>query len=583
MNLGALFSGSDMASTLMPEWILIVGIIALILVPNLGNATFRLPIPGKSIRIPYFLGGKRFSLTGDPRLPQAIAAFTLFASFITALLSQMVDSGTGVVEACITMTGGVNDCTTSVGDYILRVDSFSRLMEMIFTGALLLALIANWDRLPATPHNRLPLKTQRDEIVEGRRLMRLLNNRRQVDFSLLILMVALGMSTVAISANLFMLFVGLELASMASYVLIAFNKETQTGPEAGVKYFIVGSVASAIGLYGISMLYIWNGDLSFYSLSDKWLTEGPNGMATIGLGLMLVAFGFKVSAVPFHFAAPDAYSGASGPVAGVLATASKAMGFVALMRVLIGITLADDGSDWTVLIGIVAAITMTWGNIAALGSKNPKRMLAYSSVAHAGYILAGIAAIGALGPGDGSQLIATAIIFHLAVLVTFKLGAFLVISLLECEGRGSDIEHYHGLARRDPLIAISMMVFMLALAGVPPLSGFLSKLMMVSGIISSTIGDVAGASLSEAIDSLSWVFWLAILIFINSAISLFYYLRICVVMFYDETDRNLRLSRAPMIRIAIMLCTMGAVVFGFGVLADVLASAASDAAAALFS
>ncbi|MEE2746962.1 MAG: NADH-quinone oxidoreductase subunit N [Candidatus Thermoplasmatota archaeon] len=582
MNLGTLFSGPDMASALMPEWILIAGTIAMILIPNLGDATFRLPIPGKSIRIPYLIGGKRFSLTGDPRLPQAIAAFTLFASFITALLSQLVDSGIGVAEVCITMAGDVQDCTTSTGNFILRIDSFSRLMEMIFTGALLLAIIANWDRLPATPHSRLPIKTQRDEIVESRRLFRLLNNRRQVDFGLLILMVALGMSTVAISANLFMLFVGLELASMASYVLIAFNKETKVGPEAGVKYFIVGSVASAIGLYGISMLYIWNGDLSFSSLSAKWMVDGPNGMATIGLGLMLVAFGFKVSAVPFHFAAPDAYSGASAPVAGVLATASKAMGFVALMRVLIGITLADDGSDWTILIGAVAAITMTWGNIAALGSRNPKRMLAYSSVAHAGYILGGIAAIGALGPGDGSQLIATAIIFHLAVLVTFKLGAFLVISLLECEGRGSELEHYHGLARRDPLIAISMMVFMLALAGVPPLSGFLSKLMMVSGIISSTIGDVAGASLSEAIDSLSWVFWLAILIFINSAISLFYYLRICVVMFYDDTDRNLRLSRAPMIRIAIMLCTMGAVVFGFGVLADVLASAASDAAAALF-
>ena len=305
-------------------------------------------------------------------------------------------------------------------------------------------------------------------------------------------------------------------------------------------------------------------------------------MAIIGLAMMLVAFGFKISAVPFHFAAPDAYAGASAPVAGVLATASKGMGFVALMRVLIGVTLVDDGSEWMLLIGIVAAITMTWGNIAALGSRNPKRMLAYSSVAHAGYMLAGIAAIGALGPGEGSELIATALLFHLVVLVAFKLGAFLVISLLECDnGRGHKLEHYHGLARRDPLLAVSMMIFMLALAGVPPLSGFLSKLMMVSGIISSTVGDAAGANLSEAIASLSWVFWLAILVFINSAISLFYYLRICVVMFFEESDR-LAVPRAPLIRIAIMLCTMGTLVFGFGPLADVLASAANDAAMALF-
>jgi len=585
MNLGTLFSGPDMATILMPEWILIFGLIAMIIVPNLGNATFRLPIPNTSIRIPYLLGGKRFSFTGDPRLPSAIAAFTLFASFITALLSQMIDSGIGVSEACISMTGSVNECATS-DNYILRVDPFSRMMEMIFTAALLIAVIANIDRLPATSHKRLQLEVQDDPVAENRRLAKLLNNRRQVDFSLLVLMVALGMSTVALSTNLFSMFVGLELASMASYVLVSFHKETKIGPEAGVKYFIVGSVAGAIGLYGISMLYIWNGDLSIYGtggLAEKWATEGPNGMAIIGLAMMLVAFGFKVSAVPFHFAAPDAYAGASGPVAGVLSTASKAMGFVALMRVLFGVTLGDEGNEWHILIGAVAAITMTWGNIAALGSRNPKRMLAYSSVAHAGYILAGIAAIGALGPGTGSELIATAIIFHLAVLVTFKIGAFLVVSLLECEGRGYEIEHFHGLARRDPMIAIPMMIFMLALAGVPPLAGFLSKLMMVSGIISSTVGDVSGATFSDAFGSLSWVFWLAILIFVNSAISIFYYLRICVVMFFEESDRSPRLSRAPMIRIAIMLCTMGAVVLGFGVLADVLAIAASDAAASLFS
>ena len=584
MNLGNLFAGPDMASRLMPEWILVLGIVAMLVVPNIGNATFRLPIPGKSWRIPYFIGGKRFALTGDPRLPKAIAAFTLFASFITALLSQMIDSGVGVAETCIAIAEGsveVGDNWCGKDATILKVDAFSRLMEMMFTAALLLALLANWDRLPATPVNRIPTKKQRDEGVESRRLHRLLNNRRQVDFSLLILMVALGMSTVALSTNLFMLFVGLELASMASYVLISFNKETEIGPEAGVKYFIVGSVASAVGLYGLSMLYIWNGDLSISSLSSAW-AAGPNGMAIIGLAMMLVAFGFKVSAVPFHFAAPDAYAGASAPVAGVLSTASKGMGFVALMRVLIGVTLIDDGSEWTILIGAVAAVTMTWGNIAALGSHNPKRMLAYSSVAHAGYMLAGIAAIGALGPGEGSELIATALIFHLVVLVAFKLGAFLVISLLECDNnRGSKLEDYYGLARREPLLAISMMIFMLALAGVPPLSGFLSKLMMVSGIISSTVGDVAGSSLSEAVGSLSWVFWLAILIFINSAISLFYYLRICVVMFFEETER-MAVPRAALIRITIMLCTMGAVVFGFGPLADVLAAEANDAALALF-
>jgi NADH-quinone oxidoreductase subunit N len=575
-----------MASALMPEWILILGIVAMILIPNLGNGTFRLPIPGTSIRVPYFLGGKRYAFTNDPRLPAGIAGFTLIAAFVTAFMSQMIDSDVGMGYACLA-ANGVVDSTSSCADaeHLLRIDAFSRTFEMIFYGALIIALFANWDRLQATAPNRIALKKQEDDAVESLRLTRLLNNRRQVDFYLLVLMVAFGMSVVALSANLFVLFIGLEIASLGSYVLISFLKETKTGPEAGLKYFIVGSVSSAIGLYGMSLLYIWNGNLSMTGttgLAAGWLSDGSNGLAVLGLTFMLVAFGFKVSAVPFHFATPDAYEGSSAPIAGVLSTASKAMGFAALMRVLIGITLGDGESDWYVLIGLIAAITMTWGNIAALGSRSPKRMLAYSSVAHAGYILAGIAAIGAIGPGSASELIATAIIFHLAVLVTFKLGAFLVIGLLECEGRGNNLEDFYGLAKRDPLIAVSMFIFMLALAGVPPLAGFLSKLMMVNGIISSTIGDVGGSGLFDTLGNLSWVFWLAILIFMNSAMSVFYYLRIVVVMFFEETDRPVRLSRAPMLRIAIMLCTMGTVVFGFGILADALAEAAAEAASTLF-
>ena len=162
------------------------------------------------------------------------------------------------------------------------------------------------------------------------------------------------------------------------------------------------------------------------------------------------------------------------------------------------------------------------------------------------------------------------------------MGAFLIVALLECEGRGNELEHYHVLSLRDTLIAISMLLFMLALAGVPPLSGFLSKLMMVNGIISSSLGDVGGSGLFETMGNLSWIFWLAILIFVNSAMSVFYYLRVVVVMFFEETDRPVRLSRAPMLRIAIMLCTIGTVVFGFGILADALAEAAADAASALF-
>ena len=208
---------------------------------------------------------------------------------------------------------------------------------------------------------------------------------------------------------------------------------------------------------------------------------------------MLVAFGFKVGAAPFHLAAPDAYAGASSPVAGLLATASKAMGFVALMRILVSVTMPLEGQAfWYTAIALIAVVTMTWGNLAALTSDNPM-MLAYSSVSHAGYMLAGLAAIGSgLASQAATELVLTAIVFHLAVLVIFKFGAFFVLSLLETEDKGHRLEDLHGLARRDPLVAGSMFLFMLSLAGVPPLSGFLSKFLMINGIVNISAG--TGAS-----------------------------------------------------------------------------------------
>jgi NADH-quinone oxidoreductase subunit N len=283
------------------------------------------------------------------------------------------------------------------------------------------------------------------------------------------------MSTVALAENLFVLFVGLELAGFSSYILVAFNKESKFGSEGGMKYFMVGSASSGVGLYGLSLLYLWAGTLQVDSLALAWSNIGQEILPYVALGLMLVGFGFKVSAAPFHFAAPDAYAGASSPFAGLLATASKAMGMVGLFRILLVITLPEgsEGSAiWLVLLGVMAAITMTWGNLAALGSKNPKRMLAYSSVAHAGYMMAALTAVGVWNLGEASldgaaeaasEAVLTALLFHLVVLVAFKMGAFLVIGLLEHEGEVSDDRTLSGLAKRSPLLATTMFIFMLSL------------------------------------------------------------------------------------------------------------------------
>ena len=546
-SLGQLNLDSETAFTLLPELVMLVGVLAIILIPNLGDATFRMPLT--NFRVPILIGGSRFETTNDPRMPNRIATATFAIAFASSLL--MIDSTSEEV-------GG-----------LLRSDAFSRLFSAMFIGALLLVSIATTHRIPAKKNARVPADGD-SEAVTSRKMAALIDNRRQVDFHILLIMVGLGMSLMAMSTNLFMLVVCIELASLSTYVLVAFHKEEDVGGEAGAKYFIVGSVASAVGIYGMSLLYIWSGDLSLDALAEKWgQMQGIDPFAAFGIGLMMVAFGFKVSAAPFHLAAPDAYSGASSPISGLLATASKAMGFVALIRVLVMITIPDFGEEsfWFLMLAVVSVVTMSWGNLAALTSENPKRMLAYSSVAHAGYMLAAISVVGSgLAGEEGTRIILIAITFHLAVLVLFKLGAFLVLSLLETEGSGHRIQDLHGLGKREPLIAGSMFVFMLSLAGVPPLSGFLSKLLMVNGIVSSSAGTGSPSTTSvySWIETVDPVFFLAAAIVANSALSLFYYLRLSLVMFFEESETPSRLKSAPSLRMAIMACAALTVMCGIG-------------------
>ncbi len=536
---------------ILPELIMLAGMLAMILIPNLGDATMRIPLT--RTRVPVLFGGTRFASTNNPKIPNQIASTTFGLALVSAFLF-------------IHNEGDVGNA--------LHVDEFSRLFTIIFTAALLLASIATTHRLPARPKVTAPIET--DSLVRAdAKINALIDNRRQVDFHILLVTTGLGMSLMAMATNLFMLFVCLELASLSLYILVAFHKEIDVGGEAGTKYFIVGSVVSAVGIYGMSLLYLWNGNLDMADLEASWdAMETMDPFAAIGVGLMLVAFAFKVGAAPFHLAVPDAYAGASSPVAGVLATASKAMGFVALMRLLLIVTMPAAGEAfWFVVLAIIAVVTMTWGNLAALTSDNPKRILAYSSVAHAGYMLAALTAIGSgLADTDATALLMTAVLFHLVVLLLFKFGAFLVLSMLETEGRSHRLEDLHGLARRDPIVAASMFIFMLSLAGVPPLSGFLSKLLMINGIVNVSAGTGALSSTSIA----SWaqgvdpVFWLAVAIVLNSALSLFYYLRIGLVMFFESPESERTLKRAGSLRMAIVGCALLTLLFGFGPMSESL-------------
>ena len=549
---------------LLPEIILTLGLVAIILVPNLGDSRFRIPLT--NFRIPVLIGGTRFEATRDPRLPNWMTIATLAAAIAVSVLAILDPS----------------DWSGEVGGS-LEANNFSILLTTLFLLVLFLCTIAASQSLPSN-HEAGPPEDGDDEETEASKTAALYDNRRQADFHILLLTMGLGMSLMAKSTHLFMLFVCLELASLSSYVLVGFNKQTKEGGEAATKYFIVGSVASAVGIYGMSLLYLWSGDLSVSGLSGKWASMGElDPLAAAGVGMMLVAFGFKVGAAPFHLAIPDAYSGAPSMVAGVLATASKAMGFAALLRVLLTIAAPDSGEAfWFATVAIISLITMTWGNLAALSSENPKRVLAYSSVAHAGYMLAAIAAVGSgLADTETEELIVTAVLFHLCVLVVFKMGPFLVLSSLDREGRSHIMTGLHGLSSRDPLLAGSMFVFMLSLAGVPPFSGFLSKLLMINGIVSVSAGSGGASSILSWATSVEPVFWLAVAIVLNSALSVFYYLRIGMVMFFEDNEGDSGSPSNPALRGLILALAILSVALGAGPLSECLLGYAENAAQAL--
>ena len=540
-----------------------IGLAAIIIVHNLGDARFRIPLT--NTRIPVLIGGTRFPATRDPRVPNLIAIATLVAALLAGTLALLDPPGSGAIGST------------------LEGDPFSSLMTNLFLLVLILCTVSATQRLPSDPEATAPAEDE-DEEGESAKTSALYDNRRQADFHILLLTLGLGMSLMAKSTHLFMLFVCLELASLSSYVLVGFHKETKAGGEAGTKYFIVGSVASAIGIYGMSLLYLWQGDLSVSGLAQSWQSmETIDPLAAAGVGMMIVAFGFKVGAAPFHLAIPDAYSGTSSMVAGVLATASKAMGFVARMRLLLTIAMPATGpAFWYGALAVISVVTMTWGNLAALSSDNPKRVLAYSSVAHAGYMLAAVSAIGSgLADGPASEMIVVAVLFHLCVLVLFKMGPFMVLSAIEREGGSHRVAGLNGLASRDPLMAASMFVFMLSLAGVPPFSGFLSKLLMLNGIVTVSAGTGGAGSILSWATSVEPVFWLAVAIVLNSALSIFYYLRMGMVMFFEPNEGEEGSPCNPVIRTLIVSLAVLSLAFGIGPPSEWLLGLAEDAAAAL--
>jgi NADH-quinone oxidoreductase subunit N len=330
------------------------------------------------------------------------------------------------------------------------------------------------------------------------------------EYYALVLFSASGMMLMASANDLIVVFLGLELMSICLYVLAGLFKQRLASGEASMKYFLLGAFASSFLLYGIALTYGATGSTSFSRIVSA--ASGPDrpGIFLVGLALMLVGFGFKISAAPFHMWAPDVYQGAPTSVTTLIATGSKAAAFAALIRLLIG-TLRGAQPDWGPLMWGLAVVTMTLGNVVAIAQSNLKRMLAYSSIAHVGYMMVGLVAGGASGAG--------AILYYLFAYTFTTVGTFGVLSLCARAGEEAvDVEEYAGLGRRHPLLAGTLTLFLLSLIGIPPLAGFVGKFYLFGAAVQSGF------------------LWLAVIAVLNSAIAAYYYLRVVVYMYMREPD-----------------------------------------------
>ncbi len=354
----------------------------------------------------------------------------------------------------------------------------------------------------------------------------------------LILFSTVGMMIMASAGDLIVLYLGLELMALSTYVLAGFIRHNIKSNEAALKYFLLGAFSSAFLLYGISIIYGLTGTTDIKAISLFISEKGLAGNPSLLLSVMFftVAFGFKIAAAPFHMWAPDVYEGAPTSVTAFMSVGPKAAGFAVLGRVFM-VAFASITVDWAAILIPISILTMGVGNIVALSQTNIKRMLAYSSIAHAGYALLGI--IVANNEGLASMM------NYLMIYAFMNIGAFAVIIMLRSEGfKGEDITDYEGLAKTHPLASALMLIFMFSLTGIPPTAGFIGKLYIFMSAIN------AGYT------------WLVIVAVIFSAISAYFYLRIVMYMYMKEPKATVSLSTSPATGIALAVTVVAVLVIG---------------------
>ncbi len=369
--------------------------------------------------------------------------------------------------------------------------------------------------------------------------------RHRGEYLALLLLATIGLMLLVGSEELLVIFIGLELTGLSLYIMAGFDKTDVRSAEAGLKYFLFGSTASAFTLFGISLIYGMSDATSLAAISAKLGTMTP--LLAAGIVMTLIGFAFKIAAAPFHLWAPDAYQGAPIPSAAFIASASKVASFVVLGKiVLVGFGPAQGAAGWQAMIAgwapllaALAALSILLGNLVALAQSNVRRLLAYSAVAHAGYTLLGLIAGGREGFG--------ATLFYTTIYAFTLVGAFGVVALVRRETGGDDFSHFAALRARSPLLAGCMAVFMLSLAGLPPLAGFFGKFYLFAAAL--RVGGNHG------------LLWLVVLALFGSLISFYYYLMVLKVIFVDKSSSDSPRFRLDLLQTASIAVLAGIVLF----------------------
>jgi NADH-quinone oxidoreductase subunit N len=419
-----------------------------------------------------------------PLAPLVVVAGTAVLLILLDLLPPRTSKGhlgvvalAGIVAALVSALFLWGRAGRAFGGVVV-LDNFALFLDVVICYAVALVLLLSLDYL------------RRNGVERG-------------EYYILILFATLGMLLMVHAADLIVIFLALELMSLSLYVLAGFFRGRLVAGESAMKYFLLGAFATGFFVYGIALIYGATGTIAL----DR-IGAAPGAAARDPL--LLVGLGFKISSVPFHMWAPDVYEGAPTSVAALIATGSKAAGFGALLRVLLS-TFRGAQPDWTLLLWVVAVLTMTVGNVVAIAQSNLKRMLAYSSIAHVGYMLVGVVAGGPLGAGG--------VLFYLLVYTFTTVGAFGVILLLE-RGRQEavNLDDYGGLAVRHPVLALTLALFLLSLIGIPPTAGFAGKFYLFGAAVRSGY------------------IWLAIIAVLNSVVAAYYYLRLIVYMYMRDQE-----------------------------------------------